>query len=88
VDVDVQRAEPDRDGGHDAPDPQDGRAKLISPTPRGVRALADAGDRVAEIEKHWAGLIGADRFGAACDAVQTLLAALEASGGDTVSNRP
>jgi DNA-binding MarR family transcriptional regulator len=58
------------------PDPDDGRAKLIAPTPRGATALADAGDHVAEIEEHWAGLIGTDRFAAACQALQDVLDAL------------
>ncbi|WP_433041031.1 MarR family winged helix-turn-helix transcriptional regulator [Dactylosporangium sp. CS-033363] len=64
------------------PDPDDGRAKLISPTPLGARALADAGDRVAEIEQHWAGLVGADRFAEAMRTLQDLLDILE-DGGPT-----
>jgi DNA-binding MarR family transcriptional regulator len=59
------------------PDPQDGRAKLIVPTPLGRAALAAAGDRVAEIEEHWASLIGRDRFAGACRAMQDLLDALD-----------
>ena len=60
------------------PDPQDGRAKLIVPTRRGRVALAAAGDRVAEIEEHWADLIGRDRFAGICQAMQDLLDALDA----------
>ncbi|GIF76850.1 MarR family winged helix-turn-helix transcriptional regulator [Asanoa siamensis] len=59
------------------PDPADGRAKLIVPTTRGRAALADAGDRVAEIEQHWATLIGEARFAEACRALQDLLDALD-----------
>jgi DNA-binding MarR family transcriptional regulator len=59
------------------PDPHDGRAKLIVPTERGRTALADAGDRVAVIERHWADLIGPARFAEACEALQELLDALE-----------
>jgi DNA-binding MarR family transcriptional regulator len=59
------------------PDPRDGRAKLIVPTARGRAALADAGDRVAEIEQHWAEVIGRDRFAGACRALQDLLDSLE-----------
>jgi DNA-binding MarR family transcriptional regulator len=55
------------------PDESDGRAKLIFPTARGRRALDDAGDRVAEIERHWSGLVGPDRFAAACRTLQELL---------------
>jgi DNA-binding MarR family transcriptional regulator len=59
------------------PDPQDGRAKRIVPTDRGKAVLAAAGDRVAEIEEHWAELMGPDRFAATCRAMQDLLNALE-----------
>jgi len=59
------------------PDPLDGRAKLIVPTRRGQAALAAAGDRVAEIEAHWANLIGDDRFADTCRAMQDLLDALD-----------
>jgi DNA-binding MarR family transcriptional regulator len=55
------------------PDPSDGRAKLIFPTPRGRRALDDAGNRVAEIEQHWAEIVGAARFADACRTFQDLL---------------
>jgi DNA-binding MarR family transcriptional regulator len=59
------------------PDPQDGRAKLIVPTARGRAALAAAGDRVAAIEAHWAGVLGDARFAETCRALQDLLDALE-----------
>jgi DNA-binding MarR family transcriptional regulator len=55
------------------PDPSDGRAKLIFPTPRGRQALDDAGDRVAQIEQHWAQLLGPARFADTCRALQQLL---------------
>jgi DNA-binding MarR family transcriptional regulator len=55
------------------PDPLDRRAKLIFPTPRGRLALNDAGDRVAEIEQHWAQLIGDTEFHAACRTLQRIL---------------
>jgi DNA-binding MarR family transcriptional regulator len=58
------------------PDATDRRAKLIFPTPRGLRALADAGDRVAEIEEHWAQIAGWKRFDAACRTLQDLVDAL------------
>jgi DNA-binding MarR family transcriptional regulator len=54
-------------------DPSDGRAKLIFPTAKGRQALNDAGDRVAEIEAHWAQLIGQANFESACRAFQELL---------------
>src|SRR5690348_5710107 len=59
------------------PDPQDGRAKLIVPTARERAALAAAGDRVAAIEAHWAGVLGDARFAETCLALQELLDALE-----------
>jgi DNA-binding MarR family transcriptional regulator len=55
------------------PDPADGRAKLIYPTPRGRQALDDAGDRVTEIEQHWAQLLGPARFADTCRTLQQLL---------------
>lgn len=55
------------------PDPRDGRAKLIFPTTRGRRALSDAGDRVAEIEQHWATVVGASAFNGACTILNDLL---------------
>jgi DNA-binding MarR family transcriptional regulator len=64
------------------PDPGDRRAKLIFPTQRGRAALEDAGDRVAEIEHHWAQIAGQARFDAACRTLQDLLDAL--TGRDAV----
>ncbi len=55
------------------PDPADGRAKLIYPTPRGRHALDDAGDRVAEIEHHWSQIAGEARFADTCRTLQELL---------------
>ena len=55
------------------PDPDDGRAKLIYPTGRGRQALDDAGDRVAQIEAHWAEVVGNQRFQDACRTLNTLL---------------
>jgi DNA-binding MarR family transcriptional regulator len=62
------------------PDPSDGRAKLIYPTPRGRQALNAAGDRVAEIEHHWADLVGQPRFNAAAMTLQKLLDATAENG--------
>jgi DNA-binding MarR family transcriptional regulator len=58
------------------PDGTDGRAKLIFPTTRGRRALDDAGNRVAEIEAHWAHVVGEARFADACRTLQDLLDSL------------
>lgn len=59
------------------PDPHDGRARLIFPTPRGRQTLDHAGDRVAEIEQRWGGLVGAEDFEGACQVMARLLTALE-----------
>lgn len=60
-----------------SPDPQDGRAKLIDLTDRGRRLLADAGDRVADIEARWSKLVSADDFAHMCATMQRLLDALD-----------
>jgi DNA-binding MarR family transcriptional regulator len=69
------------------PDPTDGRAKLIHPTARGRQALNDAGDRVAEIEQRWAGLVGQRRFDSAARTLQHIIdyAAVDA---DSLEGRP
>ncbi|WAJ47148.1 MarR family transcriptional regulator [Mycobacterium sp. Aquia_216] len=59
------------------PDPQDGRAKLIDLTDRGRRLLADAGDRVADIEARWSELVGIDDFAHMCATMQRLLDTLD-----------
>lgn len=55
------------------PDPSDGRAKLIYPTPRGRRALDAAGDRVAVIEQRWAAVVGEAAFEAAMQTLHLLV---------------
>jgi DNA-binding MarR family transcriptional regulator len=68
------------------PDPHDRRARLIFPTPRGLRALDDAGGRVAEIEQHWAQVLDPDRFQTTCLTLQELLNAL--TSGSPPSQHP
>jgi DNA-binding MarR family transcriptional regulator len=60
------------------PDPTDGRARLIRPTPLGREALAVAGHRVAEIETRWGDLVGETTFEEACRTLDRLLATLDA----------
>jgi DNA-binding MarR family transcriptional regulator len=55
------------------PDPKDSRAKLIFPTRKGRQAFKDAAGRVAEIERHWAALVGRARFAQSCDVLQEVL---------------
>ena len=61
------------------PDPADGRAKLIDLTKRGRDAMADAGDRVADIERRWSKLVGAKDFAQMCRTMQRLLDELDPS---------
>lgn len=59
------------------PDPADGRAKLIDPTDRGRALLADAGDRVADIEERWGEIVGPTEFAQMCRMMQLLLDTLD-----------
>ena len=59
------------------PDPADGRAKLIDLTPRGQRVLAEAGDRVADIERRWSAAVGTSEFTEMCTTMQRLLDQLD-----------
>ena len=63
-------------------DPSDGRARLIHPTARGRQALADAGDRVAEIEQRWADVVGPVEFERALRTLARLLDTLESGRRD------
>lgn len=60
------------------PDPSDGRAKLIFPTPRGRSLLAAAGERVAELEEKWRALLPNGHFDRACRSLDRLLSELRA----------
>jgi hypothetical protein len=60
-------------------DGTDKRAKLIFPPPRGRQALDDVGDRVAQIEEHWAQIAGPERFAGTSRTLQELLDALTGS---------
>jgi DNA-binding MarR family transcriptional regulator len=60
------------------PDPADGRAKLIFPTPRGRRLLDAAGQRVAQLEAEWRAHLPRGEFDRACRALDRLLHAAEA----------
>lgn len=55
------------------PDPSDGRAKLISPTRKGRRVLAEALRAVDDIERGYAEAVGAERFDALVSTLQALL---------------
>nr|MDT0524894.1 MarR family transcriptional regulator [Streptomyces sp. DSM 41633] len=55
------------------PDPADGRAKLIDLTARGNAAMSFAAERVADIEQHWARIVGGRDFDQMCTTMQQLL---------------
>lgn len=59
------------------PDPADGRAKLIDLTKRGRNLMADAGDRVADIERRWSAIAGPRDFTQMCKTMQRLLDELD-----------
>ncbi len=59
------------------PDPADGRAKLIDLTERGGNLMADAGRRVADIERRWSELVGERNFDQMCATMQRLLDELD-----------
>jgi DNA-binding MarR family transcriptional regulator len=59
------------------PDPSDGRAKLICPTPRGRALIAQASRSVAAIEQRWAQLVGGEDFEHALATLHRLVRALE-----------
>jgi DNA-binding MarR family transcriptional regulator len=59
------------------PDPSDGRAKLIDLTKRGRDLMADAGRRVADIERRWSTLAGEKNFAQMCRTMQRLLDELD-----------
>jgi DNA-binding MarR family transcriptional regulator len=60
------------------PDPADGRAKLIHPTPLGRRLLAAAGDEVARLEQRWRQHCPSGGFDRACRTFDHLLRRLDA----------
>jgi DNA-binding MarR family transcriptional regulator len=59
------------------PDPADGRAKLIDLTKRGRALMADAGQRVADMEHRWSKLVGARDFAQMTRTMQRLLDELD-----------
>lgn len=54
------------------PDPEDGRAKLILPTPRGREALILGRQIFADLEREWAEAIGAERVAALRETLQEI----------------
>ena len=58
------------------PDPSDGRAKLILPTPKGLEVLHAAGLAVADLEQRWRGKLPPGAFDRACHAFNDLVEAL------------
>ena len=56
------------------PDPEDGRAKLIVPTPRGREALLLGREVFAEIEREWAAALGVERVAALRETLREIYA--------------
>ena len=54
------------------PDPADGRAKLIVPTPRGREALMLGREIFADLEREWAAAIGEERVAALRDTLEEI----------------
>jgi DNA-binding MarR family transcriptional regulator len=69
------------------PDPGDGRAKLIFPTPKGREVLDMAGRMVADLEQRWGGHLRPGEFDAACRTFNLLLISLDAAPSDGVPSR-
>ena len=69
------------------PDPDDGRAKLIFPTPKGREVLDMAGRMVAALEQRWGELLQPGDFDAACHIFDDLLASLDPAPSDSVPSR-
>ncbi len=69
------------------PDPDDGRAKLIVPTPRGREALVLGRAIFAELEREWAEQIGAERVAALRETLAQIHA-LQRAGGATARQAP
>jgi DNA-binding MarR family transcriptional regulator len=67
------------------PDPADGRAKLIDLTKRGQALMADAAERVADIERRWSKLVGAKDFAQMLRTMQRLLDDLRSEGAQIES---
>jgi len=60
-----------------APDPTDGRAKLILPTPKGLQGVSDGLDALAGVEARLAASVGPRELAALDDALALVLATLE-----------
>ena len=57
------------------PDPSDRRAKLITLTDEGWKAMRTAQAIIAQLEVEYAAIVGRERFEAMCQAMQELIAA-------------
>lgn len=70
------------------PDPSDGRAKLIRPTRKGRRVLAEALRAVEDIERGYAEAVGTERFDALVATLQALLDAQREQGRTSATEAP
>ena len=56
------------------PDPTDGRAVIVRPTPAANRGYEAARDRLAELQRRWEDLVGAERWRTFRDVLGTIAA--------------
>lgn len=68
-------------------DPQDGRAKLVVPTPRGREALILGRQVFADLEREWAEAIGAERVAGLRETLQEIHALQAARGASPTAGR-
>jgi DNA-binding MarR family transcriptional regulator len=69
-------------------DPTDGRAKLVSFTDSGWKAVRSGRDVIAQIEADWAAKVGEDRFADLLAGMQDLLDALDSTIGKGYKTPP
>lgn len=62
------------------PDPEDGRAKLVVPTPQGCEVLILGRQIFADIEREWAETVGEDRVAALRETLEEIHALQAAQG--------
>lgn len=71
-----------------APDPADGRAKLVYLTQAGWRAIRSGQTIIEQIEADWSTLIGPDHFNELCLTMQALLDQLDPRARETYTAAP
>jgi DNA-binding MarR family transcriptional regulator len=70
------------------PDPDDGRAKLVSLTDIGWQAIRQGRDVIESIEADWGRRLGEQRFESLCQSLQALIDALDPTVSHTYAAPP